>query len=210
MSRILSLIVRTIALRKFLCYPFYMEKRKLTPKQELFCLEYVVDFNATQAALRAKYSKKTAHTTGCENLKKPNVAARIAELQKPLKDKPRITRERVLEELANIAFSDVSDFWREVNEYDEVTGELKYSYREIRPDILKSPMVSAVAGFEPTKLGPKMKLHDKQKALDSLSRHLGLYNADTSQKPEVNQFDFTNISSDKLRKIKEILGEDGG
>lgn len=53
---------------------------KLTAKMERFCLEYVVDFNATQAAIRAGYSKKTAQQIGSENLCKPLVAARVAEL----------------------------------------------------------------------------------------------------------------------------------
>ena len=50
---------------------------KLTAKQLRFCQEYLKDFNATQAAIRAKYSKKTAHVIACENLKKPNIRAFI-------------------------------------------------------------------------------------------------------------------------------------
>jgi phage terminase small subunit len=46
---------------------------KLTAKQLAFCQEYVVDKNATQAAIRAGYSENTAHDIGCENLKKPNL-----------------------------------------------------------------------------------------------------------------------------------------
>lgn len=54
--------------------------KKLSPKQDRFCKEYLVDFNATQAAIRAGYSQKTAYSIGQENLKKPEVQARIAEL----------------------------------------------------------------------------------------------------------------------------------
>ena len=54
---------------------------KLTPKQQLFVEEYLIDLNATQAAIRAGYSKKTAQVIGAENLSKPMVAAAIAEAQ---------------------------------------------------------------------------------------------------------------------------------
>ncbi len=54
---------------------------KLTDKQELFAREYLKDLNATQAAIRAGYSEKTARATGSENLSKPDIADRIAELK---------------------------------------------------------------------------------------------------------------------------------
>jgi phage terminase small subunit len=53
---------------------------KLTPKQEMFCLEYLKDLNATQAAIRAGYSEKTATSVGSENLRKPDINAKIQEL----------------------------------------------------------------------------------------------------------------------------------
>ena len=54
---------------------------KLTGKQERFCEEYMVDMNATQAAIRAGYSEKTARATGCENLTKPVIQDRIRDLR---------------------------------------------------------------------------------------------------------------------------------
>ena len=54
---------------------------KLTDKQELFCHEYLIDLNKSQAAIRAGYSEKTAGETGYENLKKPQIQERITELQ---------------------------------------------------------------------------------------------------------------------------------
>lgn len=56
------------------------EVKKLTAKQEQFCQEFVKDFNASAAALRSKYSKKTAYAIGSENLKKPEIKVRIAEI----------------------------------------------------------------------------------------------------------------------------------
>ena len=56
-----------------------MAPRKLTAKQEMFVLEYLIDLNATQAAIRAGYSAKTAALIGCENIRKPNIASAIVE-----------------------------------------------------------------------------------------------------------------------------------
>jgi len=185
-----------------------MTKKKLTPKQEIFCLEYVVDFNASRAALAAGYSEKTAARTGSENLQKPLIAERIKELKKPKEDAPINLRERILSELTTIAFANAEDFFEDVYEEDEETGEKRFSYRQIKPDILKSKNIGAISSFEPSAYGTKLKVHDKQKAIEMLARHIGFFNEDTTQKPEVNQFDMTNISSEKLRKIQEILSED--
>ena len=62
-------------------------KSTLTDKQEKFCLEYIVDFNATQAAIRAGYSTKTAYSVGSENLRKPEVQKRVKELTNEIKSK---------------------------------------------------------------------------------------------------------------------------
>lgn len=58
-----------------------MGRKKLTLKQERFCVEYAASGNATQAAIKAGYSPKTAYSIGQENLKKPEIIARIHELQ---------------------------------------------------------------------------------------------------------------------------------
>jgi len=79
---------------------------KLTPKQELFCKEYIIDFNATQAAARANYSKKTANQVGSENLAKPGIIARIGQLVKKTTEKLEISAQMVIAELALIAFGD--------------------------------------------------------------------------------------------------------
>lgn len=71
----------------------------LTPKQERFVLEYLVDLNATQAAIRAGYSERTARQTGAENLAKPVIAAAIQEAQAARAARVEITAEWVLRQL---------------------------------------------------------------------------------------------------------------
>lgn len=61
--------------------PTKNSKTKLTDRQERFCREYIIDYNSTDAAIRAGYSKKTAYSIGSENLKKPELLARVRELQ---------------------------------------------------------------------------------------------------------------------------------
>lgn len=69
---------------------------KLTPKQKAFADEYIICGNATKAAKKAGYSKKTAHVIGGENLKKPAIAAYIAERMKPIEEKRIATADDVL------------------------------------------------------------------------------------------------------------------
>jgi phage terminase small subunit len=76
---------------------------KLTAKQEMFCKEYLIDLNATQAAIRAGYSEKTAAVTGCENLIKPNIAEHIQTLFDTRAEKVELNSEWVLRNLEKVA-----------------------------------------------------------------------------------------------------------
>ncbi len=69
---------------------------KLNAKQERFCEEYLIDLNATQAAIRAGYSEKTAKEIGCENLTKPNIASYVATLKQERSNSTRIDAAYVL------------------------------------------------------------------------------------------------------------------
>ncbi len=81
----------------------------MTAKQQLFVDEYLIDLNATQAAIRAGYSEKTAQAIGAENLTKPLVAEAIAEALQARSERTEITQDRVLAELAAIGFADMPD-----------------------------------------------------------------------------------------------------
>lgn len=160
----------------------------LTDKQLKFCLEYLVDLNATQAAIRAGYSEDSASVIGCENLTKPNIQAYIANLKAKAAKKLEISKERVLKEYARIAFSDLRKL------YDE-NGRL------LTPHEIDDDSAAALAGIEVfeefgfDKTGErqhigdtkKIKIHNKLQALDSLGKHLGLFEEDNKQKnPEVD------------------------
>ena len=82
------------------------KESKLTPKQNRFIDEYLIDLNAAQAAIRAGYSKKTARSIGQENLTKPDIQTKFLERSKAFCEKAGITKDRVLLEITRIAFFD--------------------------------------------------------------------------------------------------------
>jgi len=81
----------------------------LTPKQALFVQEYLVDLNATQAAIRAGYSETTAHSIGHENLSKPEIVAAIAAAQEERSKRTEITQDMVLRRFWSIATANAND-----------------------------------------------------------------------------------------------------
>lgn len=138
---------------------------KLSPKQTRFVKEYVVDLNGTKAAIRAGYSEKTARHQATRLLSKAHIQAAITDEQAKLTRKIEVTAERVVAEYAKIAFSDIRDiaFW---------TREVVLAKKS---DELPPEVGAAVAEVSVTAKGVKVKMHDKKGALDSLSRHLGLF-----------------------------------
>lgn len=90
----------------------------LTPKQERFVQEYLVDLNATQAAIRAGYKEKTAGAIGSENLKKPEIQSALQRALKDREERTEVTQDYVIRKLVEIADKEASD---------AQDSELKYS-----------------------------------------------------------------------------------
>ncbi len=143
-----------------------MGKTKLTPKQERFCEEYLVDLNATQAAIRAGYSEKTADRIANQNLRKLEVCKRIEKLRKKQSERTEITADRVLAELAAIAFADRT----KISNIRE-NGEIAFT----PTDNLSTDVKKTISGIECGKYGIKVSTCDKVKALELLGKHLGLF-----------------------------------
>jgi len=137
----------------------------LTPKQERFCAEYLVDYNATQAAIRAGYSKKTAKQIGQENLTKPDLAEYIKKRMDE-KEKALIAdQDEVLKYLSAVmrrekTESVVVTLSKEVSAYEPVNGTIrKRITREEIPQIIDIPA----------------KLSDANKAAELLGKAYRLY-----------------------------------
>lgn len=175
---------------------------QLTDKQQKFCDEYLVDLNSTQAAIRAGYSKTSAKVIGCENLTKPDIQEYLQKKRKLWANKLEITQERILTEYARIAFSDLRKF------YDD-------NSRLLAPKDLDDDAAASLAGIEVFEefgfdikgdrvhIGDtkKIKTYNKIQALDSLSKHLGMFEKDNQQrKPEV-KLDISSLSPLELKAI---------
>jgi len=161
---------------------------KLTDKQKRFCEEYLIDLNATQAYLRAGYkvSENVAAVNAARLLQKPHVQEYIAERQKELQVKTAITQERVLQELAAVAFADIADFARIIEkEYASSTEDALgnpttktkvYQTVELAlTDDIPVQKRKAIAGIKQGANGIEIKLGDKVRALEDLGKHLGLF-----------------------------------
>lgn len=148
---------------------------KLTERQKRFCDEYLIDLNATQAAIRAGYSKKTAKVIGSENLTKPDIAARIEKRRAAQIKRTEITADRVLLELARIAFVDGSAF-------ATITARGKVKFTPT--DELTNDQRAVIAGVKNGKFGTEIKTNDKVRALELLGKHLGLFDSGSLQPDE--------------------------
>ena len=151
----------------------------MTPKQKLFAEEYLKDLNATQSAIRAGYSKKTAYAIGQENLKKPEIQKEIQKLMDKRSKINEITADNVLKELASIAFADSTDYAKIKHKtvVNDVTGEKEeVAYVEFTDtDDLSEEQKKAISAIKYTRNGIAVETHNKLKALELLGKHLGMF-----------------------------------
>lgn len=158
-----------------------MSKSGLNTKQETFCREYIVDLNATQAAIRAGYSTKTAKVMGHENLTKPDIQKFIAVLMDERGKKTEITAERVVQELAKVAFASMRHFIR-VDENGQPQIDLGATDNDNLDALMEvqteTVLESRGSGDErefDTIRKTKIKLHNKLGALHELAEHTGVF-----------------------------------
>ena len=178
----------------------------LTAKQERFCNEYLVDFNGTQAAIRAGYSKKTAYAIAEQNLRKLEIQSFIKAKQSDFSKKNEITREMVLEGYRRLAFYDARKFY-------DMNGNLLQV-----PD-LDEETAFALSGFEVMEekggdgegnqvlLGytKKIKMSDRKGALDSICKVLGLNAPDKVAQTDTEGKDVKPFSAGEVTDIIKAL-----
>ena len=141
----------------------------MTEKQKIFADEYLTDLNATRAYRVAYPSVKkdeTAKSAGSRMLTNVNVAKYIAERMQERQQRTEVTQDMVIKELAAIAFAKATD-------YAEVKGGTVHIKDT---DSLSEQQIRAIAGIKDGKFGIELKLNDKEKALELLGRHLGMWN----------------------------------
>ncbi|HEV3143991.1 MAG TPA: terminase small subunit [Gemmataceae bacterium] len=147
-------------------------KQALNPKQQRFVDEYVIDCNATQAAIRAGYSHNSAGSIGEENLKKPEIKKAIAEARAAQRQRTHITADRVLEEYAALAFSNIDQIF-------DFSGDTLRLRPASEIPLTARRALAAVKVRRHVEDGQEVeildfRLGDKLAALDKLAAHLGI------------------------------------
>lgn len=177
--------------------------RPLTPKQQRFVDEYLIDLNATQAAIRAGYSEKTAEQQGYQLLQIPSVSAAIAAASQRVAKSTGLTTERVLQEAMRLAFFDMRKLVhpdgrpKALNELDDDTAAALQG------------LEVAVVGNAEVGVGQvlKYKIADKNSAIERLFKHLGLFDKDNRQRnPGESLNDFLNSLSARGSRLPASRG----
>jgi len=149
----------------------------LTAKQKAFVEEYLVDLNATQAAIRAGYSKKTARSIGQENLTKPDIQAAIQKAQIERSERTEVTADMVLKELSLLGFANMLDYVR-ISEAGEPFIDLSDLTREQAAAISETMVEDYFEGRGKDSRQVRkvrIKFHDKRGALTDIGKHLGMF-----------------------------------
>lgn len=139
----------------------------MTKKQKRFCEEYLIDLNATQAAIRAGYSPDTAGAIGAENLTKPEIQRAVARAMAERSRRTGVNAERVVLELAKVAFVNVG------NIIDATDATLK---EDATPEDLAAIQSIKVKDMGEMGIEREIRMADKLKSLELLGRHLGMFN----------------------------------
>lgn len=141
---------------------------KLTEKQQRFVEEYLIDLNATQAAIRAGYSVKTANEQGSQNLAKLSIQSAIAEAMAERSKRTGVNQDRVVQELARIAFVKATDIV-------DAEGRIKESATDddlACIEVIKHEKFTGEAGISERF---EIRISSKLKALEMLGKHLGMW-----------------------------------
>mgnify|MGYP003262716988 FL=1 len=141
----------------------------MTKKQKRFVEEYLIDLNATQAAIRAGYSPDTAQQMGSENLSKPVIKNAIDKVIAERSRRTGINQDRVIQEIAKLAFLNPID----VIDMDEAT--IKGEANRDDTACIASVKVKVIPGEDGNITEREVKTYDKLKALELLGKHLGMF-----------------------------------
>lgn len=163
--------------------------KKLTPKQARFVEEYLIDLNGTQAAIRAGYAERSAGMTASRLITNDNIVAAIQKAKDKRSRRIEITQDRVLLELAKLAFSDLREFtgWGptgiQLKDSDELEEHAAACVQEVS-------LTTTNSGYN-----MKFKLHDKCPAIKMLGQHLGMF---------TEKVDLT--IGDPVERLAKVLG----
>jgi phage terminase small subunit len=165
---------------------------KLTPKQRVFVQEYLIDLNATQAAIRAGYSPRTANVIASENIAKPYIKNEIDKVMAERSKRTGINADRVLMELARIGFANAADF------IDMDNANLLQGASRDDTAVIASVKVKLIPTANGNGVEREIRLADKIKALERLGDHLNMWAGDGG------------INADTMERLDGVLAKLGG
>lgn len=193
---------------------------KITDKQKAFVDEYMIDLNATRAyktVYKAVKSDEVASAASARLLRNVKVKDYLEQRMKDREKRTEITQDKVLKELAKIAFANGSDYAKVVQksrvlpQYDRQgneIGEKEIFYAEVEVELTEKvpkDKLAAISGIKATKEGIEVKMNDKVKALELLGRHLGMFNDKLEVKGNVDVNNpFANLSEEELLKLAKM------
>lgn len=176
---------------------------KLNDRQKRFCDEYLIDLNATQAAIRAGYSEKYANTNAPKLLQNTAIKEEIQKRKADRVERTEITQDMVLRELAIIAFSNAADYASVVEKEVEVEAGNPVKYRTVEPvltETLTEAQKKALAVIKKGRDGFEVKPYDKVRALELLGKHLGMFTEKVDLTGQVNN-PMAGLTTEELKKL---------
>lgn len=162
-------------------------EEKLNDQQLKFALKYYETMNATEAALHAGYSKKSAKQQGSRLLTHDDVSAYISELKKEAARKSEVTVQRCIQELADLAFVNIADAFNE-------HGQLK------RISEMPENVQRALTDFSMTPSRTTVKIGSKRDAIETIMKYLGAFEKDNEQK-KPDALDLSRVPTEMLREL---------
>lgn len=178
----------------------------LTPRQKRFVEEYLIDLNATAAAKRAGYSPKWAYNVGPSVRRIPKVAEEIDRALAERTERTRITADRVVIELAKVAFGDPRRLFAQGQNgllAEGKNGETVFDGAELTD--AEAALISEITEIKTGKGGTRrIKLHCKMTALTALAKHLGLFNGQLEAPEHARNADIINGESSRERLARKI------
>ncbi|PIK75273.1 terminase small subunit [Pseudomonas sp. 382] len=190
----------------------------LTPKQQRFVDEYLIDLNGTQAAIRAGYSERTARQIADQNMSKLVIKTEIQKRMKSRSERTEITQDMVLRELAKIGFSDIRKVvrWGEtmvrmVDSDDDGADDMVpyHGLALIDSTEVDDDTAAAIAEVSQGRDGLKVKLHDKKGALVDIGRHLGMFKDKVEMSgPNGAPLLAATLSDDQLERLARKINDE--
>jgi phage terminase small subunit len=157
----------------------------LTPKQQQFVVEYLIDANGAQAAIRAGYSERTAKEQASRLLTKDSVQNALATMRSRLAERAELTAQMIVDELRNLAFANMKDFFDDNDELKPMSALTRDQAAAIAECTTTDIVITRGEQSTVVSRKTKLKLVNKRESLVDLGKHLGLWSGEDAAPPHV-------------------------